>query len=158
MINHLRNAHSYIADFEAEHDLYSKSEALISYLDQRVCNATMLSTGLYELYVDLYERGYIEEGDITTLGIWIDHWQSDFTLLIPSPILSPPEVLNDMTAVVHVNALQRSSVPLWMSLHERLFADVRVYVPMACLPLSGIHIECGMGGDEKGYWAYSKFL
>ena len=72
-----RNPHSNEADFNAEIPLYTKSSALISYL----LKSYVLNNNSFEqksfiealelLWVDMYERGYIEKDDVHHLQRWI---------------------------------------------------------------------------------------
>jgi len=69
-----RNAHQYLGDFKAELDLYLKAGKLLEYLStwspSRGVHAT-LPERMEELWIDLYERGYIELADVTAMQLWI---------------------------------------------------------------------------------------
>ena len=72
-----RNPHSYLADFDAEIPLYEKSSVLVSYLlNNYVKNVTINSTSFIEilekLWIDLYEREYIEKDDVQNMQLWIE--------------------------------------------------------------------------------------
>ena len=72
-----RNPHSYLADFDAEIPLYEKSSVLVSYLlNNYVKNVTPKSTSFIEmlekLWIDLYEREYIEKDDVQNMQLWIE--------------------------------------------------------------------------------------
>ena len=72
-----RNPHSYEADFNAEIPLYTKSSALISHLLKHyVLNENNFSGKsfievLELLWVDMYERAYIEKDDVHHMQRWI---------------------------------------------------------------------------------------
>ena len=71
-----RNLHSYEADFNAEIPLYTRSARLVSYLvSTYVKSQTFMSPSLIEtieaLYIDMYERGYVEEDDVFNIQEWI---------------------------------------------------------------------------------------
>ena len=71
-----RNPHSYEADFDAEIPLYTKSSALISYLlDNYVSGKNSISQSFIEtlesLWIDMYERSYIEKDDVQNMQLWI---------------------------------------------------------------------------------------
>jgi len=72
-----RNPHSYEGDFNAEIPLYTKSSFLVSYLTQNYVkdNSMGKSNSLIEilesLWVDMYERGIVEEGDVLNIQEWI---------------------------------------------------------------------------------------
>ena len=72
-----RNPHSYLADFDAEIPLYEKSSVLVSYLlNNYVKNNTSKATTFIEilerLWIDLYEREYIEIDDVINMQLWIE--------------------------------------------------------------------------------------
>ena len=67
-----RNAHNYLADMEAESDLYLKAGTLIRFLSGWSNNALETIPARMEgLWIDLYERGYIEEGDVKMVQRWL---------------------------------------------------------------------------------------
>ena len=71
-----RNPHSYLADFDAEIPLYEKSSVLVSYLLNNYVRNDTLSTEsfieiLENLWIDLYEREYIEIEDVKNMQLWI---------------------------------------------------------------------------------------
>jgi len=66
-----RNAHNYLGDFQSEIPLYLKATALVSYLDTRPYDPSLPPVqSLVMLYIDLYERDFIEESDIFLIGHW----------------------------------------------------------------------------------------
>ena len=72
-----RNPHSYLADFDAEIPLYEKSSILVPYLlNNYVKNNTPKATSFIEilerLWIDLYEREYIEIDDVINMRLWIE--------------------------------------------------------------------------------------
>mmetsp|Transcript_11238 Transcript_11238/g.12737 ORF Transcript_11238/g.12737 Transcript_11238/m.12737 type:complete len:301 (-) Transcript_11238:100-1002(-) len=70
-----RNAHEYLKDFAAEEDLYVKSGALVQFLASRGYNqGNSVSQNLFDLYVDLYERDFIEEADIYHISRWLEYF------------------------------------------------------------------------------------
>jgi hypothetical protein len=68
-----RNAHHFLADFDAEKDLYQKSHALVDYLAKyHATDVVRLPFKSYEnLMIDLYERGYIEIHDVELSQEWL---------------------------------------------------------------------------------------
>ena len=65
-----RNAHNYLADFQGEQDLYHRSGVLLRFLDTWTCGGGMPSC-LQSLWIDLYERGYLELEDVSLVQAWI---------------------------------------------------------------------------------------
>lgn len=67
-----RNAHNYLADFDSEDDLYKRSGKLIEQLESWQPGANLdLPDRIIEIYIFLYERGYIEELDVVLIQEWI---------------------------------------------------------------------------------------
>ena len=71
-----RNIHSYEADFNAEVPLYTKASTLVSYLINRYVKTQAIKTHslveiIEKLYIDMYERGVIEEQDVYNVQEWI---------------------------------------------------------------------------------------
>ena len=68
-----RNAHNYLGDMDAEHDLYHKTSALLAFLSQWTPaeDETTTAARMQALWVALYERTYIEEGDVKMLQLWL---------------------------------------------------------------------------------------
>ena len=71
-----RNPHSYEADFNAEIPLYTQSDKLVLHLMENYVKSTaMRSYNFVEimehLYIDMYERGFIEELDVLNIQEWI---------------------------------------------------------------------------------------
>ncbi|GFH62185.1 hypothetical protein CTEN210_18661 [Chaetoceros tenuissimus] len=73
-----RVAHDYLGDFQAEQDLYSKSGKLLEYLsnwDMKTYNYTHpqfdIPHRMQQLWINLYEHGYIEKDDVFYMQEWI---------------------------------------------------------------------------------------
>ena len=72
-----RNLHSYLGDLDGEIPLYERSGVLVSHLlNNYVKNTTSKASTfieiLEELWIDLYEREYIEKEDIINMQLWIE--------------------------------------------------------------------------------------
>jgi len=77
-VKHERNEHSLLADLQAENDLYAKSEALLEFLskwepnnDHEHSNEDDIPSRMEKLWIDLYERDYIQLEDVTMLQLWL---------------------------------------------------------------------------------------
>ena len=70
-INQIRTAHNYIGDMKAEGDLYFKSNKLTEFLHGWTSSEKTLPARMEQLWIDLYERGYHEEGDVTLVQDWL---------------------------------------------------------------------------------------
>jgi hypothetical protein len=73
-----RNAHTYLADLDAEQPLYERSGGLISYLQEweYLHTEPTLEGALEKLYADLYERDIVEWKDVRLIQLWISALQS----------------------------------------------------------------------------------
>lgn len=70
-VSQYRNAHNYLADFDAEQDLYVKSSALVEHLIQFKFSTEDLMCRMEELFIDLYEHEYLGIEDIVSMQNWI---------------------------------------------------------------------------------------
>ncbi|KAG7351835.1 STELLO glycosyltransferase domain containing protein [Nitzschia inconspicua] len=66
-----RNEHNYLADMQAELDLYFKGEKLLEFLRDWSSNANSIPGRIEDLWIELYERGYIEVKDISVVKAWL---------------------------------------------------------------------------------------
>ena len=66
-----RNAHNYIADLESESALYFKTGRLLEFLTNQVQESALLPERLRNLWVELYERSYIEKEDVKMMELWL---------------------------------------------------------------------------------------
>ena len=69
-----RNAHNYLADLQSESNLYLKSERLLQQLDSDEWQPKTggIAQRLLELYVRLYEHGYVELEDVEMAQRWVE--------------------------------------------------------------------------------------
>ena len=66
-----RNAHNYLGDLSAERDLYDKSGKLIEFLSAWDSDHGNIPGRMEQLWIDLYERGYIEVDDVYAVQMWL---------------------------------------------------------------------------------------
>jgi hypothetical protein len=66
-----RNAHNYLGDLSAERDLYDKSGKLIEFLSAWDSDHDNIPGRMEQLWIDLYERGYIEVEDMYAVQMWL---------------------------------------------------------------------------------------
>ena len=72
-VTQYRNAHNYLADFNAEHDLYLKSGALVDFLLSWDGEGETLPSRMEELFIELYERDFLgDEKDIRLCQAWLN--------------------------------------------------------------------------------------
>ena len=68
IVTHERNAHDYLGDLIAEADVYTKTSSLLAFLDSwSPKEAETLPEFIFELYIELYERDYIELHDVESI-------------------------------------------------------------------------------------------
>ena len=67
-----RNPHNYIQDFQAETDLYLKTGALLEFLLNWRAQSPTLPGIVEELYIELYEHGFIGKVDVELLQAWLE--------------------------------------------------------------------------------------
>ena len=68
LVSQDRNPHSYLADFQAELPLYTKTSKLVEFLqnyEQETDVVRNVPERMENLWIQLYERGYIEFEDAT---------------------------------------------------------------------------------------------
>ena len=73
-----RNPHSYIADLNAEQDLYFKTEALLTFLHNWSPEGSdfSLPRNFVDLYTALYEREFVDMKDVRLSRMWIAELKS----------------------------------------------------------------------------------
>jgi len=70
-VNQIRNEHTILADFDAEHDLYIKARALVDVLTAWVPTSTTLPDRIIELYREMYERNFVQADDVRNAERWV---------------------------------------------------------------------------------------
>lgn len=70
-VDQIRNAHTLLADFDAEHDLYIKARALVDVLRAWTPQSTHLPDRIVELYRDMYERNFVQADDVRNVERWV---------------------------------------------------------------------------------------
>ncbi len=71
LVVHERMPHDYLKDFQSESDLYLKTGALVKFLSEWKSSQTTLAGRMEGLWIDLYERGFLEQIDIKLMQAWI---------------------------------------------------------------------------------------
>ena len=70
-VKQVRNAHNYQGDFMSERPLYEKAEALVKMLAQWKGRSQKFEERFVELFVELYERDFIEIKDVYLAQKWV---------------------------------------------------------------------------------------
>ncbi len=71
-ISQIRNDHNILGDLSAENDLYRKSGKLIDFLANWDSEQSSIPERMEQLWIDLYEHGYIEIQDVEAVQMWLD--------------------------------------------------------------------------------------
>ena len=71
IVNHIRNQHRLIKDFDAEMPLYTQAEALLKFLNEWTPEKKDIPGILEEMYIEMYERGIVELKDVEFMQMWI---------------------------------------------------------------------------------------
>lgn len=66
-----RNKHNYLGDLNAEQDLYCKAGKLVEYLKKWDSESDNIPERMEDLWIDLYEHGYIEIEDVYKVQMWL---------------------------------------------------------------------------------------
>lgn len=68
---HERVGHDSLKDFDSEQDLYLKTSAMLNFLSEWRSNASTLVERIEQLWVELFQRGFVEEADYRLAQAWI---------------------------------------------------------------------------------------
>jgi len=70
-VKQVRNAHNYHGDYMSERPLYEKTEALVQLLSEWTGQSQKFEERFVELFVEMYERDFIEVKDVHLAQKWI---------------------------------------------------------------------------------------
>jgi hypothetical protein len=101
-----RNEHNILADMQAEEHLYYRTGVLVKFLDQWTMKSDGPNTSIPEmmeqLWVDLYERGYVEQNDVELAQLWLQALD-EVAYIFPMPTrLQSPDDTNGVPGITHV--------------------------------------------------------
>jgi hypothetical protein len=71
IVAHYHEIHNHLADFASEEPLYTQALPLIHLLSQWQCSLPTLPGRIEALWVLLFERGYVAEGDVKLVQQWL---------------------------------------------------------------------------------------
>lgn len=107
-----RNAHNYLADFDSEHPLYLEATKLIEQLNDWILDANSIPGKIEQLWVRMYEHGYIEIEDVIMCQAWLQSLIGagyDFAFNLPtSSIQSAISTAADSTATPSKSSISSS--------------------------------------------------
>ena len=70
-VKQIRNAHNYQGDYMSERPLYEKTEALVKVVSSWKGRSRKFEERFVELFIELYERDFIEVEDVRLAKKWI---------------------------------------------------------------------------------------
>jgi STELLO glycosyltransferases len=137
-----RNAHNYLGDLKAEDDLYQRSGALLTFLASWTPSkqATSLPARFEELIIALFERGYVEQLDVTTFQLWLQFLVSSgyqFPAIGTVPVAKKPRSGADSSPLSNVLLLASfnygyyRNIPRFLQLYSPYFRNIALYGPKA---------------------------
>lgn len=88
-----RNTHNYLADFDSEEPLYKRASRLLQALDDWTPKTGTLVGRIEELWVHMYERGYLDLRDVALVQAWLHSLLAagyQFPSLSKEAVLSAP--------------------------------------------------------------------
>ncbi len=85
----IRNAHSYLKDFEEEKDMYSQAEALVDFLFKWHCQKAKFFECVVDLSQQMADQKFWHEGEV----LKIQHWLND----LEESGYAEPEIINRYT-------------------------------------------------------------
>jgi hypothetical protein len=154
IVAQIRNVHNYMADFSAELDLYVKTSKLIDFLSDEwspSLDANSVPSLMEDLWIALYERGYIDVEDVHLVQCWLGALiESHYTF---------PKILHRRIDNV---ALQGQfnypndmvSVLVWTQKWRSVFKNIVLYGPWNDEQLAEMkawRIDCYGSDADNGY-------
>ena len=146
-----RNEHHYLADMQAELDLYFKAGKLLDHLSAWHSPSKNIPERMEELWIDLYERGYIEINDVKVVQLWLSALL-EINYEFPS---QKRQRLDHTVLMGQFNYPQ--STPLILSWHQKwrhFFNKIVVMVPMKDaqkFELQRHGIQAYVSRSDRGY-------
>ena len=151
-----RNAHDYLADMDAELDLYFKAGKLVEFLNNwHPESAQSIPDRMEQLWIALYERGYIEINDVRLVQLWLAALEESGYRF---PSLVPIHVRRDNIVLMGQFNFPASvtSVTFWTQKWRALFKRVVVRGPFSNEQLRKLNnngIKAYYGRDDEGYYS-----
>jgi len=153
-ITQKRNPHDLMADMDAERDLYHKTSVLIHFLNDWIPETETVPGRMEELWISLYERGYIEEEDVRLVQLWLSALIEsgyDFNMLRRRDRQHHVVLMGQYNYDHDANKLR-----FWNQKWREVFDIVEVRGPfpdekIATLRAAGINAH--KGGEDNGYFS-----
>ncbi|CAJ1934919.1 unnamed protein product [Cylindrotheca closterium] len=120
IVVHKRSPHDYLSDFEAEKDLYTKSSRLLEFLNGWSSETQSLKEMILELWIELFERDYIQLHDVKALTAWLsvlDHANYQF-----------PDRIDSILKVIMMTRNEWPLITNWVAYHGLLLGFENVYI------------------------------
>lgn len=173
-VSHRRNQHNYMADFDGEQQLFDQTKGFLQFIQERMSQVSEnnMEEEYFDFFNGLYENGFLEQGDISSIKIWIQYLSPLFEKTKFCNIQSSTSLMSvvksnkmihqkNVIGILHINHLHFRNIPIWMGLYRSRFKNqhLRVYVPglVPCVGVSGIDVHC-ISDDYKGLFAYESVV
>lgn len=116
LVKQVRNEHNYLADFDSENDLYLRSQKLLEQLEAWQPTSIALKSPhplcavIEELWIMLYEHGYVLMGDIDLTQAWLKSLLSagyKFPILTPEMVSATKRVITPTISKLNTSAISK---------------------------------------------------
>jgi len=149
-----RNAHNYLADMQAELDLYFKAGKLIEFLSQEFTStAETIPERMEQLWIALYERGYIEHNDVMAIQLWLEALvEAQYKF----PVVTRRRYENIVLMGQFNYANDLDTVVFWVQKWREVFGHIVVRGPFNATELSSLQsrgIDVSPGANDKGFYS-----
>lgn len=149
-----RNEHHNLADMEAELDLYFKGGKLIEFLSGWDSPTESVPERMEALWIDLYERGYIELNDVRVVQLWL-------AALVEIGYEFPPMLRHRLDHTVLMGQFNHATLPtkdilFWHQKWRQWFNRIVVRGPFQStqiLELQQHGIEAFESRDDSGWYS-----
>ena len=154
-----RNQHEYLADMDAELDLYFKAGKLVEFLNE--WNSAFMKSDITiparmeRLWIALYERGYIELEDVRFVQLWLAALEES-GYSFPMPLASRKRHDRIVLMGQFNYANQVSSVMFWAQKWRAHFKTVVVYGPFSSKQLKKLNthgISAYQSRNDSGFYS-----
>lgn len=148
-----RNEHYYLADMQAELDLYFKGGKLLEFLSGWDSPEEAIPQRMEELWIDLYERGYIDLNDVKVVQLWLAALV-EIGYEFPSMVrrrLDHTVLMGQFNFAVHTDR-----VLFWHQKWRQWFNRLVVRGPFDSAQISELQlhgIQAYTARDDKGYYS-----
>lgn len=144
-----RNAHDYLADMNAELDLYFKTGKLLEFLDSWNCAEKTIPACMETVWIEMYQRGYVKADDVKMVQLWLE-------ALLESGYQFPKisrRRYNNIVLLGHFKAETTRNVIFWTQKWREIFRRVVAvgqFTPSALTELKTLGINANQTKTANG--------